>query len=100
MDCGLVVANGSLERRGVEIDHCLYRDAERQKWDPDVPVPDEQHEEVPGSQQVEPIPPDVASELRQQQQSIVDLQAQLANLREICELMQDEIRSLKQQLGI
>lgn len=99
MDLGLARANGSLERRGVEVDHNLYpanenHDALSVLTDEPAAPP----ESRPAAVAPRPAAAD-SSRTSALEETVEELRSQMVELRDLVSRLQDEVSDLRRQLG-
>lgn len=98
MDLGIARANGSLERRGVEVDHALYPHNENHEalsvLGEETATPSESR--ATPATRTAPVGSDRSSVL---EQTVAELRTQVVELRDIVNRLQDEVSDLRRQLG-
>ncbi len=102
VDAGLVRTNGSLERRGVEVDHNLYPDGENR--DELAPLSESPEAvERPAAVSAPPVrsapPPADTGRLTSLENDLGQLKDELTELREQVSQLRDEVAELRRQLG-
>lgn len=96
---GMIRANGPLESRGVEIDHCFYLPAERRSLPPLAAAPSEST--GPATPQVaQPQSVAANAEIAKLKQEHVELKAEVVRLRTLVEELTDRVARIASELGI
>lgn len=93
IDLGIVRANGSLERRGIEVDHNLY--AMGENHEPLSTLQDESAAEEP--RRATPAPSSAGA--AGWQEAIENLRGEVVQLRQQMDEIKDELNDLRRQLG-
>ncbi|MBI1346216.1 DUF480 domain-containing protein [bacterium] len=93
LERGMVRANGSLERRGIEVDHNLYNPGENRET-----LSELGEEPAAGSAPVR-VASAVAPKTSEQDDTIAELQSAVSDLRNQVEELKEELAELRRQLG-
>ncbi|MCG6156292.1 DUF480 domain-containing protein [Rubinisphaera margarita] len=95
MQDGYVASSGDLGRRGVEVNHALYTDGEKQRGEmqfSDLPEESASASSKPARPQSSPAQPQTSGGQ--------ELREELAELKEIISRLEDRITAIETQLGI
>ncbi len=99
---GFIQASGSLERRGIEVDHNMYTDSEGGKLESSSPVAEEPQREVVQQSHSSPsVTPAAgnADEINSLKGEVTCLRSEVESLRQTVEELKDNLDDLRRSLG-
>ncbi len=101
-----VQSSGDLNRRGIEVDHALYTEAEQSRpgtmltYSSEEPVEPAKTSESATVAERHPEIQTVITETASSSEELLDLQSEISDLREMVQRLEERIDSLERQLGL